>query len=63
MDEPSSSLTAKEIDDLYPYHPKAEGRRRGIVYISHNWKNCPHIWTVVYHHARCNTKQTVISKK
>ena len=27
MDEPTSSLTAKEIDDLVPDHPKAEGMR------------------------------------
>ena len=43
MDEPTSSLTAREIDDLFTIirHLRSEGR--GIVYISHRLEELHHI--------------------
>ena len=43
MDEPTSSLTAKEIDDLFRIIRKLRDEGRGIVYISHRLEELSHI--------------------
>ena len=43
MDEPTSSLTAKEIDDLFRIIRKLRDEGRGIVYISHRLEELAHI--------------------
>lgn len=43
MDEPTSSLTAKEIDDLFRIIRKLKAEGRGIVYISHRLEELAHI--------------------
>ena len=43
MDEPTSSLTAKEIDDLFRIICKLRNEGRGIVYISHRLEELAHI--------------------
>ena len=43
MDEPTSALTAKEIDDLFRIIKKLRSEGRGIVYISHRLEELQHI--------------------
>ena len=43
MDEPTSALTSKEIDDLFRIIRKLRGEGRGIVYISHRLEELSHI--------------------
>lgn len=43
MDEPTSALTAKEIDDLFRIIRKLKAEGRGIVYISHRLEELQHI--------------------
>lgn len=43
MDEPTSALTAKEIDDLFVIIRKLRGEGCGIVYISHRLEELQHI--------------------
>ena len=43
MDEPTSSLTAKEIDELFRIIRKLRDEGRGIVYISHRLEELSHI--------------------
>lgn len=43
MDEPTSALTAKEIDDLFRIIRKLKAEGRGIVYISHRLEELSHI--------------------
>lgn len=43
MDEPTSSLTAKEIEDLFRIIRKLRDEGRGIVYISHRLEELAHI--------------------
>ena len=43
MDEPTSSLTAKEIEDLFRIIRKLKDEGRGIVYISHRLEELAHI--------------------
>ena len=43
IDEPTSSLTAKEIDDLFRIIRKLRDEGRGIVYISHRLEELSHI--------------------
>lgn len=43
MDEPTSALTAKEIEDLFRIIKKLKAEGRGIVYISHRLEELQHI--------------------
>jgi len=43
MDEPTSALTAKEIEDLFRIIRKLKDEGRGIVYISHRLEELQHI--------------------
>lgn len=43
MDEPTSALTAREIDDLFRIIHKLKAEGRGIVYISHRLEELQHI--------------------
>ncbi len=43
MDEPTSSLTSKEIEDLFRIIRKLKAEGRGIVYISHRLEELSHI--------------------
>ncbi len=43
MDEPTSSLTAREIEDLFRIIKKLKAERKGIVYISHRLEELQHI--------------------
>lgn len=43
MDEPTSSLTSKEIDDLFRIIRKLKAEGCGIVYISHRLEELAHI--------------------
>ncbi|MDD2981584.1 MAG: sugar ABC transporter ATP-binding protein [Hespellia sp.] len=43
MDEPTSALTAKEIDELFRIIKKLKADGRGIVYISHRLEELQHI--------------------
>ena len=43
MDEPTSALTAKEIDELFKIINKLKGEGCGIVYISHRLEELQHI--------------------
>lgn len=43
MDEPTSALTSKEIDDLFRIIHKLKAEGRGIVYISHRLEELQHI--------------------
>ena len=43
MDEPTSALTAKEIDDLFVLIRRLRDEGRGIVYISHRLEELQHI--------------------
>ncbi|HHV19013.1 MAG TPA: sugar ABC transporter ATP-binding protein [Thermoanaerobacterales bacterium] len=43
MDEPTSALTSKEIDDLFEIIRKLRGEGCGIVYISHRLEELQHI--------------------
>lgn len=43
MDEPTSALTAKEIDELFRIVRKLKNEGRGIVYISHRLEELQHI--------------------
>ncbi|MCI8465119.1 MAG: sugar ABC transporter ATP-binding protein [Lachnospiraceae bacterium] len=43
MDEPTSALTAKEIDDLFRIIHKLKSEGHGIVYISHRLEELQHI--------------------
>lgn len=43
MDEPTSALTAKEIEDLFRIINKLKSEGRGIVYISHRLEELQHI--------------------
>lgn len=43
MDEPTSALTAKEIDDLFRIIRKLKAEGHGIVYISHRLEELAHI--------------------
>lgn len=43
MDEPTSALTSKEIDDLFRIIKKLKSEGRGIVYISHRLEELQHI--------------------
>lgn len=43
MDEPTSALTAKEIDDLFRIIRKLKSEGKGIVYISHRLEELQHI--------------------
>lgn len=43
MDEPTSALTAKEIDDLFRIIRKLKAEGKGIVYISHRLEELQHI--------------------
>ncbi len=43
MDEPTSALTAKEIDDLFAIIRKLRDDGRGIIYISHRLEELQHI--------------------
>lgn len=43
MDEPTSSLTAREIEDLFRIIKKLKSEGRGIVYISHRLEELQHI--------------------
>lgn len=43
MDEPTSALTAKEIDELFRIILKLKAEGRGIVYISHRLEELKHI--------------------
>lgn len=43
MDEPTSALTAKEIEDLFRIIRKLKAEGRGIVYISHRLEELAHI--------------------
>ena len=43
MDEPTSSLTAREIEDLFRIIKKLKSEGKGIVYISHRLEELQHI--------------------
>lgn len=43
MDEPTSALTSKEIDDLFKIIKKLRADGRGIIYISHRLEELQHI--------------------
>lgn len=43
MDEPTSALTSKEIDDLFRIITKLKSEGKGIVYISHRLEELQHI--------------------
>ena len=45
MDEPTSSLTAKEIDDLFRIIRKLRDEGRGSYIFHTDWKNCLISWT------------------
>ncbi len=46
MDEPTSSLTAKEIDDLFRIIRKLRTKEEGMcIYFTQTGRNCPISWT------------------
>ena len=46
MDEPTSALSEKEINDLFRVIEVLKAQGKGIIYISHRLRSCPKSWTV-----------------
>lgn len=45
MDEPTSALTSKEIEDLFVIIRKLTSQGMGLFISHHSWRNCSILWT------------------